>query len=166
MAGKGFAGEARAILGEGGGVQAVADIQGTLVIAGQGRFQVAAAPSNRQIAEVAIAAESVVAALVGAIPVVVARPQALLVELDAFLVNPAKEHRPHAAVADGQGLGRPSLGRLAIPENARHSGRHVIRRSGRERIHVLRQRQSEDGQRQSESRVNHSSHDVSPGEGR
>ena len=75
-------------------------------------------PGDRQIAKIAVGAEPVIAALVGAVPVVVARPQALLVELDPLPANAAGQQAAHAAIAQRQRfLDVPvAAGGLPIPE--------------------------------------------------
>ena len=57
--------------------------------AGRFHHRASLAPGNEQVAEIAVSAEPMIATLVGAVPVVVARPQAQLVELDPLVGDAA-----------------------------------------------------------------------------
>ena len=116
-AGERLAGEEDMVLGEPGAVDAGGDVQAAAVV-GRHLCLGMVFKGHHQVAEVPIAAESVIAAIVVPVPVVVAGPEGILVELDVFDACAAEEHRAQAAVADGQGLARPSLGRLGVPQEA------------------------------------------------
>ena len=115
-AGKGLAGQRDAVLGERRPMHAGGDIQFAAIV-GSRAHRVFRREFHEQVAEVPVAAEPVVARFVVAVPVVVAGPEGTLVELDPLDRHAAEEHRAQAAVADGQGLARPGVGRGGIPQH-------------------------------------------------
>ena len=125
-AGKGHAVVGHAILGERRRVDAGRDIQLAAVgrvfvavcaAAGSARVGLGGIPEfHEQVAEISVTSEPVLAAIVGSVPVVVAGPEGILIELDPLALRAAEEHRAHAAIADGQGLARPVVGRLIVPQ--------------------------------------------------
>ena len=84
-----------------------------------------------------------VAGLITAIPVVVAAPQRLFIELDVIFIDTIEEARPQSAIANRQrfGLPLPGIGWLDIPKHP--GGSRLLRHTGKrgQQIHGAGNRQ-------------------------